>query len=269
MKKQISVIGCGWLGLPLATFLINEGFIVKGSTTSNKKLGLLKSLKIEPFIVNLGLHGITENYSEFLAHSETVIINIPPGLRKNPSKNHVSEIKQLVSEIEKQNIKNVLYISSTSVFKDETHFPQIKDLTAPNSNSNSALQLIEIEQMLFGNSNFNTTILRFGGLFDSKRHPAKYLSGRTNISNPDAPINLIHKEDCIQIIAKIVKNNLWNMVINATYPSHPDKRSFYSNYCKIHGLPIPKFNSTEKSNGKIIDSTKVVQLLNYTFKQKP
>ena len=181
----------------------------------------------------------------------------------------VAEIKYLVSAIEKQSIKNVLYISSTSVFKDEFYFPKIIDSTTPNATSNSAKQLIEIEQMLLDNSKFNTTILRFGGLFDTEHHPAMYLSGRTNIANPDAPINLIHKEDCIQIITAIVKNNLWNMVFNVAYPSHPNKKTYYSNYCRIHNLLLPAFNSSEKSTGKIIDSTKVVQLLKYTFKKAP
>ncbi len=229
MNRQISVIGCGWLGLPLATFLINEGFLVKGSTTSNEKIDLLRKHHIEAYMVNLSPARISGNYSNFLAESDTVIINIPPGLRKYPSKNHVAEIKNLVSAIEKQRIKNVLYISSTSVFKDESHFPKIIDSTAPNATSNSAKQLIKIEQMLLDNSKFNTTILRFGGLFDTERHPAMYLSGRTNIANPDAPINLIHKEDCIQIITAIIKNNLWNMVFNVAYPSHPNKKTYYSN----------------------------------------
>ena len=269
MKKQISVIGCGWLGLPLADFLINEGFLVKGSTTSKDKLDLLRKHHIEAYKVNLSSSGISGDYSDFLADSETVIINIPPGLRKNPSKNHVEELMHLVTEIEKQNIKNVLYISSTSVFTNEAHFPKINDSTFPNSTSNSAMQLIEIEQMLLDNPNFNTTVLRFGGLFDNERHPAMYLSGRTHIANPKAPINLIHKEDCIQIITAVLKKNLWNATVNASYPIHPDKKTYYSSYCKLHNLPLPAFNSIEKSKGKIIESNKVVQLLNYTFKQAP
>ena len=140
MNKRISVIGCGWLGLPLATNLVNEGFIVKGSTTSKKKLDLIKSREIDAYIVNLSASHISGNLSDFLANSDTIIINVPPGLRKNPSKNHVAEIKHLVLAIEKQTIKNVLYISSTSVFKDEFHFPEITDSTVPNATaSNSKL----------------------------------------------------------------------------------------------------------------------------------
>ncbi|MTE26146.1 NAD(P)H-binding protein [Winogradskyella ouciana] len=267
MKNRISIIGCGWLGLPLAKALISEGYKIKGSTTSQNKIEDLKKASIDSYLIQLGENGISGNPSEFLAESETVIINIPPGLRKNPSKNHVAEITHLVEAIEAAQIKHVLYVSSTSVFKDEEDFPVIDGDTLPNTTSSSSKQLIEIEQMLQNNSNFNTTILRFGGLYDEERHPAEYLSGKKNVANPKAPINLIHKEDCIEIIGTILKNNHWNMVFNAAHPDHPKKSEYYTAYCKQHSLQLPEFNSESKSKGKIIDSTNLVQLLNYTFKQ--
>lgn len=269
MNHQISIIGCGWLGFPLAKYLISNGYTVKGSTTSIDKLKVLQNAFIEGFIIKLNEKGISGNYDQFLSKSETIIINIPPGLRKNPNKNHVHEIRHLITAIQKQNIKNVLYISSTSVFKDEEEFPIITNLTKPNSNSDSSQQLIQIEQMLQSNPKFKTTILRFGGLFDAKRHPAKYLSGKTNISNPNAPINLIHKEDCIAIISTILKRNLWNETLNAVHTHHPTKKEYYTTYCKAQHIALPHFNLDEKNKGKLIDSSKMVQLLNYSFKQTP
>ena len=269
MKTQISIIGCGWLGLPLAKTCIEEGITINGSTTSKDKLEDLKGFKIKPFLITLNSSGISGNYSEFLTGSETVIINIPPGLRRNPTKNHVAEIKHLMLAIEKHAIKNVLYISSTSVFEDQTDFPIITSKTLPNGTSSIAKQLIEIEQMLQVNSNFNTTILRFGGLIDENRHPANFLAGRDNVSNPNAPINLIHKTDCISIIVTILKKQLWNVSINAAYPKHTSKKDYYSNCCKQKNLPLPSFNNSQESKGKIIDSSILVQLLNYRFKVKP
>lgn len=269
MKTQISIIGCGWLGLPLAKTLIKEGFAINGSTTSKDKLNALETLQIKPYLVILNETNISGEYSKFLTGSETVIINIPPGLRKSPTKNHVAEIKHLMQAIEKQSIKNVLYISSTSVFKDQVEFPIITTKTAPNTTINNTKQLIEIEQMLETNSNFNTTILRFGGLIDQERHPSKILSGKNNVSNPEAPINLIHKTDCIAIILSIIKKELWNVKLNAAYPKHPTKKDYYSTYCKRENLPLPKYDSSKESIGKIIDSTTLVQLLNYSFQVEP
>ncbi|WP_179021557.1 NAD(P)H-binding protein [Winogradskyella forsetii] len=269
MKTQISVIGCGWLGLPLAKTLVKNGFVVKGSTTSKDKFETLKKYQIEPFLITLNASGIKGNCAEFLTGSDTIIINIPPGLRKNPTKNHVAEIAHLIHAIEVSSVKHVLYISSTSVFENEANFPVTTDETKPNATSNTAKQLIEIENRLQTNSNFETTILRFGGLIDEERHPAKFLSGRNDISNPDAPINLIHKTDCIHIILAILEKDLWNLSVNAVYPKHITKETYYTNYCKQENILPPNYNSSEESKGKIIDSSKLVQLLNYTFKAEP
>ncbi|SDS50675.1 NAD(P)H-binding protein [Winogradskyella sediminis] len=269
MNTQISIIGCGWLGFPLAQQLIKEGYTTNGSTTSTDKLSVLKSNGIQPFLVTLSETTISGDYSKFLTGSNIVIINIPPGLRKQPNKNHVAEIKHLMHAIEHHNIKQVLYISSTSVYKDNFHYPIISANTVPNATSKSGKQLIAIEQMLSTNPNFKTTILRFGGLVDKDRHPSKFLSGKTNIPNPEAPINLIHKTDCIAIISTILKNELWNVTLNAAYPIHPSKKTYYIDYCQHHNLPLPEFNSVTKSKGKLIDSSLLVQLLKYTFKEIP
>mgnify|MGYP003615968040 CR=1 FL=1 len=42
---KISILGCGWLGFPLAQKLIETGYEVKGSTTSESKLEALKKVK--------------------------------------------------------------------------------------------------------------------------------------------------------------------------------------------------------------------------------
>jgi len=264
-KNRISILGCGWLGLPLAKTLIYNNHPVKGSTTSTSKLKDLKSVGITPFLIELNENRISNTIEDFLDASDTLIINIPPGLRKHPEKNHVQELKNLIPFVGKSTIKNVLYISSTSVFEDTIPFSMINNASIPNSKSNSSRQLIEIEQLLESNPTFNTTILRFSGLFDQVRHPGKSLSGRKNIPNPDAPINLIHKEDCIGIILKILEKNMWNKVFNASIPEHPTKKRYYTQYCKKNHLELPQFDETSPSKGKLIDSSTLAQLFKYDY----
>jgi 3-hydroxyisobutyrate dehydrogenase-like beta-hydroxyacid dehydrogenase len=51
--KQISILGCGWLGMPLAKSLLEKGFSVKGSTTSFEKISAIESNGIQPFQIEL------------------------------------------------------------------------------------------------------------------------------------------------------------------------------------------------------------------------
>ena len=265
MVKQASIIGCGWLGFPLAKSLIKKGVSIKGSTTSSQKLQHLKEASIEPFKIILKENTISGNIETFLDNSELVIINIPPGLRKNPTKNHVSEIKNLAKAIETAKVENVIYISSTSVYKDEDTIPIITEHTKPNNQDGSS-QLIDIENLLLKDFNFNTCILRFGGLIDEQRHPVKFLTGKKNLDNPNGPINLIHKNDCIAIIEKIIDNNLYNIELNAVNPKHPTRKTYYREAAIRYGLELPEFKKSTINKGKIIDSSKLVRLLNYQFK---
>lgn len=268
IKSQIGIIGCGWLGLPLAEHLTELGYKTKGTTTSDLKLESLSSKGILPFKIVLTEEKVNGDIDGFLEHLETLVINIPPRLRKHPYRNHVDEIRHLVSKIEKNSIKNILFISSTSVFKDEEDFPTITDEVKPNGISNSAKQLIEIENMLLANPSFRTTVLRFSGLFDDVRHPAYVLSGKTDLKNANAPVNLIHKDDCIAIIAMIIEDNVWGLSFNAATPYHPTKKVYYTSFCEANNLAVPNYNSETKSKGKKIDSSTLVRHLNYSFKRQ-
>ena len=72
--KQISILGCGWLGLPLAKALLENGFLVKGSTTSVEKLSVLENSGIHPFLIALESNSVSGDIETFLKGSKTLII---------------------------------------------------------------------------------------------------------------------------------------------------------------------------------------------------
>lgn len=260
---KISILGCGWLGLPLAKALIGNGFSVKGSTTSYDKITVLEQVGIIPYLLEIGENEIKGNTDQFLEQSQVLIINIPPKLRGNSSENFVSKIENILPFIEKSEIKKVLFVSSTSVYSDECEF--VTEDTIPNPDTESGKQLLECEKLLQENSHFETTILRFGGLIGEDRHPIHFLAGRTNIENPEAPINLIHQEDCIGIILKIIDSNFWGETFNAVAPFHPSREEYYSQKAKENNLERPIFAHSKPSIGKTIACNKLESVLKYQF----
>jgi nucleoside-diphosphate-sugar epimerase len=260
---KISILGCGWLGFPLAKALLSKGFSVKGSTTSAEKLDVLKYAGIIPFLIALSENKTTGNLTEFLENSKILIIDVPPKLRGSGTENFVSKIRNVIPFIEKSSVEKVLFISSTSVYNDDEIF--VTEETIPKPDTESGKQLLETEQLLQNNSHFKTTILRFGGLIGEDRHPIKFLAGRKNLDNPDAPVNLIHQDDCIGIILKIIETDSWNETFNAVAPSHPSRELYYTQKAMDLNLALPKFNSEENSGGKIILSARIENVLKYTF----
>lgn len=279
---QVSILGCGWLGLPLAKSLIEKGFSVIGSTTSVEKIPILESLGIQPSIVTLSAVKGQNNENEiipFLQNSEVLIINIPPKLRRDSvaslEMTFVEKIENLIPFIEKSTVKKVIFVSSTSVYGEiplenvQGKKNSITEEILPNPDTESGKQLLEVEKILQSNTHFKTTIVRFGGLIGNDRHPIYFLAGRKNIENPDAPINLIHLEDCIGIIHEILRyDQNDNLVLNAVAPFHPSRKTYYTQKAIELQLPLPEFEEKNKVAGKIISSEKVETLLNYKF-QKP
>lgn len=282
MKNKISILGIGWLGFPLAKKLIEFGYEVKGSTTSENKLNLLHANDIQPFQIELSEKEIKGNIKAFLNDSEFIIIDIPPKLRSNATDNFVEKIKLLTSYIEKSTVKNVLFVSSTSVYADAFPIAKIDENYIPNPDSESGKQLLQAEEFLLSNENFQTIILRFGGLIGQDRHPIKFLAGKSNVENPDAPVNLIYQEDCIGVICEILNqfhnniglrqaqsNNLMiNRVINAVAPQHPTRKDYYTKKALELNLPLPTFAENSESKGKIISSKKLENILGYSFQKE-
>ncbi len=263
---NISLLGCGWLGLPLAQHLISKGYVVKGSTTSIDKKEVLKSVSIEPYLINLKEDKIEGDMSNFLHQSEILIIDIPPKLRGLVKENFVQKITNLIPYIEQSTIKKVLFISSTSVYADTENLPTITEETIPNPDTESGKQLYEVEQMLQSNTQFKTTILRFGGLIGANRNPINMLAGRTDVANPEAPINFIHQTDCIGVIEAILNQNSWNEIYNAIGLEHFLRKNYYSEKAKELGLTPPQFNFEKISLGKYVSNAKIKNQLGYTFK---
>ena len=278
-REKIAILGCGWLGLPLAKSLLSKGYDVKGSTTSESKLEVLKDAGISPFQIQLKEHQIIGNIEDFLKETDVLIIDIPPGLRREVSSSNemtfVSKVKTLIPFIEKSGVQKVVFVSSTSVYGDNFPIVEITEETKPYPDTESGKQLVIAEALLQSNPHFKTTVIRFGGLLGDDRHPVKFLAERTNVENPDAPVNMIEREDCIGIIETVIDKGLrqaqsdkWGETFNAVIPQHPTRKAYYHKKAQILNLPLPTFAEDSESKGKIISSKKVETILGYSFRKE-
>jgi nucleoside-diphosphate-sugar epimerase len=262
-KETITILGCGWLGLPLAKALIAEGHAVKGSTTREDKLDLLRDAGVEPFLVKLDPEMEGEDLADFL-QSDILVVNIPPPRRDDVAEFHIQQISSLIDALRQSPVRSVLFVSSTSVYPMLNREVSEDDAVDPESPVGQAL--LHVEEMLLQEPGFQTTVLRFGGLVGYDRTPEKYLGRMTEIAFPDQPMNLIHRDDCVRIMAEIIHLQQWGEVFNACSPLHPRKLDYYSSAAETSGIPLPPQASADgPSPFKLVSSRKLVGALNYTF----
>lgn len=262
MNNSVAVLGCGWLGLPLAKALIEGGYRVNGSTTSEGKTAALASFGIQPFLIRLGETGVEGPINEFLHDISLLIINIPPGLRKDPGENYAGKMEALLRVVNASSVPRVLFVSSTSVYGDADG--PVTEAMRPEPQTESGRQVLAAERM-FAAAPFETIVVRFGGLIGPDRHPVIQLAGKKGLVNGDDPVNLIHLEDCIQLIKTVVKNGHWNQVFNGVYPAHPKKSVYYTREAIKRGLPVPEYKpSGHGREGKRVISKNYLEY-NYSF----
>ena len=260
-RKKIAVLGCGWLGLPLAKKLIGQGYEVKGSTTKKEKVAVLRSAGVAPYIVQCH-EDKCDGIEPFLQDIEVVILTLPPGLRQNPKRRFDKVIANVKKQLERSTVQKVIFISSTSVYGNASG--DITEETPTHPISESGKQLLRCEEILLTSSSFKTTVLRFGGLIGPQRHPIYALAKRPFIDNPHGYINFIHLDDCLQSLLAILEKQHERIIYNAVCPHFPTRESYYKTLAKIADVEIPPFIE-QTTNKKRILSAKIQNALNVKF----
>ncbi|AXJ02051.1 Nucleoside-diphosphate-sugar epimerase [Cyclonatronum proteinivorum] len=267
--KTVSVLGCGWYGLPLASRLVRAGFQVNGSTTSEEKRPLLQAQHVSDYVLEFtpGLKSAQSLHSFFDA--DVLVLNIPPGRRRENLRSwYRLLIDNLMPHLLASPISQVIFISSTSVYPDVNGVVQEEDAGA-GSVSESGQAMLEAEAALLGRSEFGTTVLRFSGLYGNGRHPAKYLAGRTRLKKPEAPVNLVHLEDCIRVTERVIRRQVSGEVFSVCCDEHPNRKTYYTESARRMGLAVPEFDPPQETDSwKQVSSRKLRDSLGYAFRYK-
>lgn len=268
----ISIIGCGWLGLPLGEYLAKKNIHIKGSTTTPSKLITLEKKGIEPFL--LDLNSLTLQESEPLNNNalkeffrtDILYINIPPNHR-NPNilQDYPAWIDFLAKKCEAFGVKKVLFIGSTGVYPDINGI--VTEETTLSAKTNSQQAIIIAERILQKNKNFVTTILRLAGLVGENRIPARWFAGKDNVTGKNIPINLVHLEDCIEVSYAVIRDSIFGEIFNVCADEHPTKEKFYTFQTRKYNLKAPTFSDELEQTFKIVSNKKSKTVLKYKYKR--
>jgi nucleoside-diphosphate-sugar epimerase len=261
----VSILGCGWLGFPLAQYLIKEGFSVKGSTTSPEKVRLLKQAGIESYRIRLP-EDIHNSESDGFWKADILFLNIPPsaGESNGASDSFPGLIEKIIARSKESGIEKIIFTSSTSVYSDTGGITTEEDAKPGTAARPSGESILKAEQTIL-KSGLDYTILRLGGLYGYDRHPVKYLAGKKNLSDPLKPVNLIHLEDCIQVVHKLLRKKTRNQIYNVVSDGHPPRNEFYTSAARHLDLPAPEFEDTPGKDYRIISNAKLKEDLEISF----
>jgi nucleoside-diphosphate-sugar epimerase len=267
-KKRVSILGCGWLGFPLAQRLKTADITqqIKGSTTSVSKLPLLEAAGIEGYHFDLSpdFSGDPAQIESFL-DSDILVISIPPKLAKTGQDFHTSQIEAVVKALEGSPVEEIIYISSTSIYPELNRTVTESDVSSPEQSAAPAM--VRAENLLIDLRRSKTvSILRLGGLLGYERIPGKYVKGQKDMTTGSIPVNYIHRDDAAAIIANIIGTGIVNETFNIVAPFHPTRSEVYVSSCAQFGWEAPTFKEPEEApDFKIISADKLARFYEHAF----
>ncbi|MBB6460336.1 NAD-dependent epimerase/dehydratase family protein [Flammeovirga kamogawensis] len=262
MKKNISILGVGWLGTPLAKQLKENNHVINGSVRFKNELEKLAANHNNINVISIEVDQILGNWDDFLAETTHLIIMFPPNSRKDIEQTYKLQMLQITKRTSPS--LKVIFISSTAVYPNLNQTVTEQNTPAPSTANGKSIYAAE--QVLSAHFKTNLTIVRLAGLIGSDRHPTLFLKEKRVLKSPDVPVNVIHQEDAVQLITKVITNNLFGEIINGCAEKHPIRKDLYTEAAYLLDLPAPIFNKQRTSSYKIVDSSKSKCLLSFDYK---
>lgn len=260
----VAVLGCGWLGLPLARALVEAGYRVHGSTTTPGQLLTLRDAGIRPFLLRLA-PSLTptdaDTLQALLYGVDVLVLNVPPTRGAGSAQVYPELLRPVVEAAERAGGPHIVFVSSTGVYADEPRLMRESDAVAA---ADAAVPLLQAEALF---QSPRHTVVRLAGLMGPGRAPGRFLAGRAGVPHGEAPVNLIHLQDCINLLGRIIEGNVWGYTFNASAATHPSRRTFYTEAATRLGLQPPTFLE-EPTGGKQIDSSLIRELTGYQFRHE-
>lgn len=262
---KVSICGCGWLGLPLAKYLVSQGFDVYGSKTNLEAAKQLESVGIHGVELTIPLEQshISSEMKAFFA-AGVLVINVPPRRRAVQSHEYIASVLSLSMAAKDNGCKRIIFISTTSVYGSMQG--EITESMQPNPDSESGITHYKLEQQLRDIWGDDLVVLRLSGLIGPNRHPAKFLSGRTGIKGGKSQVNLIHLDDCIQAITSIIVKSPDVKTLHLAAPFHPTREAYYTASALKVGIDLPIFEEDLTPKGKVINSERTINVLGLSLK---
>ncbi|WP_020568493.1 NAD-dependent epimerase/dehydratase family protein [Neolewinella persica] len=247
----ISILGCGWLGMPLLQSLIDAGHRVRGSSRKPEVLSKIKAVGGQAFAIDLP----QTLPPKFMDACDVLIITLPPRGRafgEATTENYLKCFAPLANWLNTSDAPSVIFTSSTSVYGNAEGL--LTESTLPRPATHSAHAVLAAEEWL-ATTGCPVTVLRLAGLVAADRHPGRFYGGKDRpIPDAGAPVNLVHRNDVIAAIHLCLDTNSGSTTYNVCAAAHPSKGAFYTDAANAIGLTVAGALPGGEG-GKLIDST--------------
>ncbi|KAB7897067.1 NAD-dependent epimerase/dehydratase family protein [Rouxiella sp. S1S-2] len=265
--KKVSIMGLGWLGMPLAMALNARGYQVVGSKTTLDGVEAARMSGVECYQLNFTPEMAMEcdaDDLDVLLNVDALIITLPARRTVEGSELYFQAVQMLVDSALAHGVGRIIFTSSTSVYGEGMGTVREDSPLQPVTPSGRVLK--ELEEWFHRLPNTSVDVLRLAGLVGADRHPGRFLAGKTDVKGANHGVNLVHQDDVIAAIVLLLSLPRGGHTFNLCAPAHPAKQQFYPMLARKLGLTEPTFApEPQDSSGKLVDGSRIVKELGFDY----
>jgi len=252
-KSCVSIVGCGWLGVPLGRVFGSLGYEVKGSVREVAGFDGLSQVGIQPYQIDFP--SVKFEGPDFW-ESEGVVIAVPFKRTLKEAWGFFECIEWCERMLRRYRPKWVLFCSSTSIYPQLDGLWHERMFFEPSTERAEVLEACE--QLIISLQESVGIVVRLGGLVGPGRLPL-----RRRILECGGYTGLIHQVDAVGVCVALSRYSQRG-VYNAVTPISVKKRHFYEAVARKYGLPLSEMKEVAPFS-RIISMEKISNELDYTF----
>ena len=260
------IVGCGYVGLRVASLWLSAGDRVLAVTRSGQKAAELAKLGIEPIVWDWlddswllqAQHSCpSELASVLVAVSHAPMADVPPAQAHRLGLSHLD---RWLSEAPGSRATRWVYLSTTGVFADPLGSQDLwVDEQSPVGPSRpGSITALEAERWL-ESSSIEHVVLRPAGIYGPQRIPnvQPLREGQAMAVDPESYLNLIHVDDLATVIAAVSQGPCAGRLYCVSDGHSVQRRDYYAFIAQSMGWPAPSYVPGQELQGAQVQRAQV------------
>lgn len=251
---RVLIVGCGYVGLPLGAELVKQGHEVFGVRRSSAGGGEVAAAGIKPLVADIAR---VSDLAKLPAPFDWVVNTVSSGKGGEAEYREVylNGTRNLIEWLASTPIKKYVHAGSTSVY-GQTDGSLVKESSPTEPASPTSRLLVETEKLILDaahSQKFPAVILRVAGIYGPERGHLflQYLRDEARIAGKgERFLNMIHRDDLVNVIMAALKNGRPGEVYNATDDEPVAQIHFFRWLSETLGKWLPPFATEEENAGR-------------------